>query len=71
MVPQMQVENWNNRGSSVSALEYNSTVPLYRKERIVRHIACGDPLILYTTPESLLKDEALRNALQVRGSHSV
>lgn len=62
----VQVENWNNRGSSVPAHAYNSTIDLPRKERIVKDIACGEPMIVYTTPESLLKDQGLREALAVR-----
>jgi hypothetical protein len=61
----MQVENWNDRGSSVPACAYNSTVSEVIKANTAKDIACGDPMIVYCTPEALQRDEALQAAIQV------
>jgi hypothetical protein len=52
----------------VPACAYNCTVSYARKDRLVRDIACGDPMILYTTPESLQREVALQEALQARST---
>jgi ATP-dependent DNA helicase RecQ len=61
-----QVTNWNDRGSSVPAVQYNSSISDVDKQRLRRDIATGDALLVYTTPESLIGDESLQEALQVR-----
>ena len=44
---------------------YNCTVSDANKARSVRDVACGEPLLLYTTPESLQRDQALQDAIKV------
>jgi superfamily II DNA helicase RecQ len=60
-----QVDNWKNRGTSVDARAFNCTVPDTDKLRTIRDIACGESMILYTTPEALHSNEALRESIKV------
>lgn len=61
----MQIDNWNDRESSVNARAFNCTVSDAEKIRVLRDLACGQPMLLYTTPESLLGNEVMQEAIKV------
>jgi len=66
-----QVDNWNERGARVSAVSYNSSVSDDAKRRVCRDLSCGEPALIYTTPESLcsVKEEPFRAAIKARTPH--
>ena len=33
--------------------------------QICKDVACGEPMLLYTTPDALIREQPLRDALQV------
>eukprot|EP00892_Ulva_mutabilis_P005334 jgi/Ulvmu1/3172/UM015_0213.1 len=59
-----QIDNWNDRATSVCARAFNCTVSDSEKTRVVRDLACGESMLLYTTPESLLGNTVMQEAIR-------
>lgn len=61
----MQIDNWNGRETSVDARAFNCTVSDVEKTKVLRDVAGGEPMLLYTTPESLIGNTLVQDAIKV------
>lgn len=61
----MQIDKWNDRGTSIDARAFNCTVSDSEKSKVLQDVAAGEPMLLYTTPESLVGNALMQEAIKV------